>query len=82
MSRVLELVDQQPGEAAGDSTSDERMVSKDSPRIIEDHMPVVILTGSGDIGVAVQAMRAGAVNFIEKPYEKEMLLGAIDEAHA
>lgn len=44
-------------------------------------MPVVILTGHGDVGVAVQAMRAGAVNFIEKPYEKEALLGAIEEAY-
>ena len=44
-------------------------------------MPVVILTGHGDVGVAVKAMRAGAVNFIEKPYEKEALLGAIEEAY-
>lgn len=43
-------------------------------------MPVVILTGHGDVGVAVKAMRAGAVNFIEKPYEKEALLQAIEEA--
>ncbi len=45
-------------------------------------MPVVILTGHGDVAVAVKAMRAGAVNFIEKPYEKEALLGAIEEAYA
>jgi two-component system, LuxR family, response regulator FixJ len=44
-------------------------------------MPVVILTGHGDVRVAVKAMRAGAVNFIEKPYEKEALLGAIEEAY-
>jgi len=44
-------------------------------------MPVVILTGHGDVGLAVKAMRAGAVNFIEKPYEKEALLGAIEEAY-
>ena len=43
-------------------------------------MPVVILTGHGDIAAAVKAMRAGAVNFIEKPYEKEDLLHAIEEA--
>lgn len=45
-------------------------------------MPVVILTGHGDIAIAVKAMRAGAVNFIEKPYEKEALLEAIEEAIA
>lgn len=44
-------------------------------------MPVVILTGHGDVGIAVKAMRAGAVNFIEKPYEREALLGAIEEAY-
>lgn len=44
-------------------------------------MPVVIVTGHGDVGVAVKAMRAGAVNFIEKPYGKEALLDAIEEAH-
>lgn len=43
-------------------------------------MPVIILTGHGDIAVAVKAMRAGAVNFIEKPYEKEDLLRSIEEA--
>ncbi|GAA0466479.1 response regulator FixJ [Parasphingorhabdus litoris] len=43
-------------------------------------MPVVILTGHGDVEIAVQAMRAGAINFLEKPYEKEALLAAMDEA--
>lgn len=43
-------------------------------------MPVIILTGHGDISVAVRAMKAGAVDFIEKPFEKEVLLGAIDAA--
>jgi two-component system response regulator FixJ len=43
-------------------------------------MPIVILTGHGDIEVAVQAMRAGAVNFLEKPYEKETLIAAMEEA--
>lgn len=45
-------------------------------------MPVVVLTGHGDIALAVKAMRGGAVNFIEKPYEKEELLRAIEEAYA
>ncbi|MEM5517595.1 response regulator [Henriciella sp. AS95] len=43
-------------------------------------MPVVVLTGHGDVSVAVQAMKAGAVNFVEKPYEKQVLLQALDEA--
>lgn len=43
-------------------------------------MPVIILTGHGDVSIAVRAMKAGAVDFIEKPFEKEVLLGAIEAA--
>lgn len=43
-------------------------------------MPVVVLTGHGDVSVAVQAMKSGAVNFVEKPYEKQVLLDALSEA--
>lgn len=44
-------------------------------------MPIIVLTGHGDIALAVKAMRGGAVNFLEKPYEKEDLLRAIDDAY-
>lgn len=43
-------------------------------------MPVIILTGHGDISIAVRAMKAGAVEFIEKPFEKAVLLDAIAAA--
>jgi len=43
-------------------------------------LPVIILTGHGDVSVAVQAMKAGAVDFIEKPYEKQTLIRTIDRA--
>lgn len=43
-------------------------------------MPVVVLTGHGDITVAVRAMKGGAVDFIEKPFEKSVLLTAITAA--
>ncbi|MES2443033.1 MAG: response regulator [Pseudomonadota bacterium] len=43
-------------------------------------MPVIVLTGHGDTTTAVTAMKAGAVDFLEKPFEKAMLLEAIDAA--
>ncbi len=43
-------------------------------------MPVVIMTGHGDIGIAVRAMKAGAVDFLEKPFEKAVLLAAVEAA--
>jgi two-component system, LuxR family, response regulator FixJ len=42
-------------------------------------LPVVIMTGHGDVGLAVKAMKAGAVDFIEKPFEKETLLSSLEE---
>lgn len=43
-------------------------------------MPVIILTGHGDVTIAVHAMKAGAVDFLEKPFEKATILASIETA--
>lgn len=42
-------------------------------------MPVIIITGHGDVPVAVQAMKAGAIDFLEKPYDNELLVTRIKQ---
>jgi FixJ family two-component response regulator len=45
-------------------------------------IPVIVLTGHGDVPMAVQAMRNGAVDFIQKPYREQALLDSINAALA
>jgi FixJ family two-component response regulator len=43
-------------------------------------LPVIVLTGHGDVPMAVQAMKAGAVDFLQKPYREQALLDSINAA--
>jgi FixJ family two-component response regulator len=43
-------------------------------------IPVIIITGHGDVSMAVRAMKSGAIDFIEKPFNDEVLLDSIRNA--
>lgn len=43
-------------------------------------LPVIFITGHGDVQMSVQAIKAGAINFLEKPFDNESLLAYITEA--
>jgi two-component system response regulator FixJ len=45
-------------------------------------LPLVVMTGHGDVALAVEAMKGGAQDFIEKPFEEEIILNAVEAALA
>lgn len=72
--------------AAGCVLLDIRMLGMDGLEVqqaLNDRgidLPVILLTGHGDVKLAVRAMQAGAVDFLEKPFEKIALLAAMEKA--
>jgi len=43
-------------------------------------IPIIFITGHGDVPMSVRALKAGALDFIEKPFNKELLLSRINDA--
>jgi two-component system, LuxR family, response regulator FixJ len=82
----IELLKSAPVIASGCILLDIRMPGMDGLEVQEGlkakgvTLPVIIMTGHGDVSLAVRAMKAGAVDFIEKPFAKAVLLGAIEHA--
>jgi two-component system response regulator FixJ len=69
-----------PPDARGCVISDVRMPGMDGVQLIhalkarQCLMPVIVITGHADVTVAVQAMKAGAAEFVQKPFESELIL--------
>ncbi len=66
--------------------SDVRMPGIDGIQLLQHlkqrkvNLPVIVMTGHADVALAVAAMKAGAADFIEKPFSDEVLFGAIQSA--
>ena len=82
------FLDAAAGLSAGCVLLDVRMPGMDGLELqarldkLEVALPVIVMTGQGDVQTAVRAMKAGAVDFIEKPFNDESLLNAIETALA
>ena len=80
------FLDALPGLDYGCVVSDVRMPGIDGIELLQHlkagnvKFPVIIMTGHGDIRLAVEAMKLGAVDFLEKPFEDDRLIVMIDMA--
>ena len=85
-SRAEECLAQLPDHFPGVILSDVRMPGMDGLQLLaalqlrDRDLPVIMLTGHGDVPMAVDAMRDGAYDFLEKPFSPETLLGSLRRA--
>jgi len=83
---AVAFLDDQDRPKHGCIVSDVRMPQMDGIELLRRvkamaiDLPVVLITGHGDISLAVEAMKAGAVDFLEKPFEEKQFLTAIESA--
>ncbi|MBR0731201.1 response regulator transcription factor FixJ [Bradyrhizobium japonicum] len=80
------FLDVLPGLAFGCVVSDVRMPGIDGIELLkrmkaqQSPFPILIMTGHGDVPLAVEAMKLGAVDFLEKPFEDDRLTTMIETA--
>lgn len=78
-----DVLDQVPSLAPGCLIADVRMPEIDGLTLqsrlaeLQIDLPVVVITGHGDVAMAVRAMKAGAVDFVEKPFSEEAILESV-----
>ena len=83
---AADFLDAHAGLGFGCVVSDVRMPGIDGMDLLRrlkanaSPLPIIIMTGHGDIPLAVEAIKLGALDFIEKPFEDERLIGIIEAA--
>ncbi|MCK1735807.1 response regulator transcription factor FixJ [Bradyrhizobium sp. 138] len=83
---ALAFLDALPGLSFGCVVSDVRMPGLDGIELLkrmkaqQSAFPIVIMTGHGDVPLAVEAMKLGAVDFLEKPFDDDRLIAMIESA--
>jgi len=81
---ALDFLNEMPNLPFGCIVSDVRMPGMNGMDLLKQlkndraRLPVVIMTGHGDVPLAVEAMKLGAIDFIEKPFEDDRLIGMIE----
>lgn len=85
---AIEFLDQADAAASGCILTDIRMPGMSGLDLVQElkkrglMRPVIVLTGHADVALAVEAMKAGVMDFIEKPFDDEALLSAVRTALA
>jgi two-component system, LuxR family, response regulator FixJ len=80
---AVAFLDALPTVASGCIITDVRMPEISGLELIQrlrsmgNNIPVIVITGHGDVPLAVQAMKSGAADFLEKPFDDERLLAAV-----
>ena len=83
---ALALLDALPLDGAGCVITDMRMPDMTGLELVRElnargsRVPVIMITGHGDIPLAVEAMRAGVADFIEKPFGESRMIDALNRA--
>src|SRR5215510_2910735 len=83
---AVAFLDALPSAAAGCIITDIRMPQMTGLELLRQlkarkvALPVIVMTGHGDVPLAVEAMKAGAADFLEKPFDDELMLEAVRSA--